>query len=613
MKNTLIKYTIAGVMASVSTFAHAQFHQQIAVDGKYIPEIIRIDRINTYPAAQRFQLDTKSLNYETKGVPAAFSPRLISMEATGWRDSHIFDHSRGYVDFGLGSWLNSTLSAGYRFIDSDNSTLGIRLQHNSISLWKPNLSVASRDVKQWRYDESLGLYGSHKFNGYGRLSASAGWHFGYFDYYGYNPVNYNSATTVLKAPEQILNDAAARIGWESIFAEDAIAWNASAGIRYFGYRSACAYGAPASRPETGGSRESDINIEAGVKFPTSSKSAVGIDLDSHILCYGGYSETTIFSYERPDNYGIVTLTPYYRFVIDRFNLKIGAALDFAIHAGAETNRYGAFHMAPDVAIDYDGGAARLFLHMAGGSNLHTLASGYDLDYYQNPILASTRPTYSPLDGDFGVTFGPFGGFSAGARFAFRLSRGEYLGGWYMTSLNYGANPSPKLPAYGLTSNSPMTYSYSPAETINMHGWSTGLNLSYDFGNILKLEANGDYQPQHGETGYFNGYDRARWTADLSATSTPINRLNLKLSYNYRGVRRIYTYGQSLNDKNIPESTLCSMRLPDITMLNFGASYGITDKFSIWAQGDNLLNRHDEKLPCLPLQGITLTGGVSIIF
>lgn len=331
------------------------------------------------------------------------------------------------------------------------------------------------------------------------------------------------------------------------------------------------------------------------------------------MCYSGYSAGGIFTYACPGDYGIVTLTPYYRFAIDRFNLKIGADLDFAVNAGPEGDRYGVFHVAPDVAVDYNAGAARLFLHMAGGSTLHTLAAGYDLDYYQNPVLEGTRPTYSPLDGDFGVTFGSFGGFSAGARFAFRVARGEYLGGWYMTRLNCGDSACSGLPEAGLSALAPMSYPYSSAETIDMHGWSAGANLSYDFGNALRIDAHGNYQPQRGESGYFNGYDRARWTAGVAAVSNPVGRLHLKLSYDYRGVRSIYTFARCVNDKNVSESVLCSRRLPDLTMLNFGASYGITDRISIWAQGDNLLNRHDEKLPGLPLQGITVAGGVSFIF
>ena len=55
------------------------------------------------------------------------------------------------------------------------------------------------------------------------------------------------------------------------------------------------------------------------------------------------------------------------------------------------------------------------------------------------------------------------------------------------------------------------------------------------------------------------------------------------------------------------------RLPDITLLNLGASYAFTDRFSLWAQADNLLNRHDDFLPSLPQNGIIITGGFSFLF
>lgn len=59
--------------------------------------------------------------------------------------------------------------------------------------------------------------------------------------------------------------------------------------------------------------------------------------------------------------------------------------------------------------------------------------------------------------------------------------------------------------------------------------------------------------------------------------------------------------------------LLSKRLPDITYLNLGASYGITSNFTVWVQADNLLNRHDELLPGLPQQGVRLAAGFGVTF
>lgn len=612
---TMNLHKISLLSAAVFTMAtaSAQYNQSISVDGKYVPEVFRLDRINSFPKQVKFSLETTPLTYDGKSVPAAFAPRLLPLPATGWRDSRDFSDSRGYLELGAGSWLNSTLSAGYRFIDKPGTTLGIRLQHNSTSLWKPEISEQMKDTKMYRYDESIGIYGAHDFNGKGRLQGAVDWHIGNFNYYGYDPQwkAYDRAASdnAPKAPTQTLNDLSVRLGWQSPDKPDNISWNAQAGVRYFGYRA--------------GGRETDINILGGVSFPTSSKSTIGIDLNTNILLYNQTKPSeTRFPAWQPDNYGMLTLTPYYSFSRDRLLVRIGADIDLAFNAGEnnmdggrDDSGYSFFHIAPDIKLDYLAGPVAFYLHALGGSRLNTLAGNYELDYYQTPALGSSRPVYSPLDGSFGATFGPFSGFSAGVDFAFRISRGEYLGGWYQEWLNRRGSAAPGLPETIFIDNAErdLSYSYSNDQRYNLHGFSIGARAAYDLGKIIKLEAKGNYQPQNGTSGYFNGYDRPRWTASISAETNPWSTLKLKLAYDYRGVRNIYTMG-SYNGGLISDAeALVSRRLPDITYLNFGASYGITSNFNVWIQADNLLNRHDELLPGLPQQGVRLAAGFGVTF
>ena len=620
----------AAALAALSLFsplqAAAQFDQSIAVDGKYTPEIIRLDRINAFPRQERFALETRPLDYDASGVTASFAPSIVRMGATGWQDSRIPSSFKGYVDLGLGSWLNSTLSAGYRFINSDETTLGVKLLHNSTSLWKPEILSGSA-IRQKRYDESAGIFGSHIFPGYGRLDAEIDCHFGYFNYYGYAPAPVTCGDpSSPKAPTQSLNDLSARVGWTSSKERDDLEWNVSAGARYFGYRRFYIPALDADinclQPAVSGltpSRETDINIRGGISIPGSSKSRFGIDLNADVLLYSGLdsgkSRTAILppEYSAPDNYALITLTPYYRFSISRLNLRIGARVDIAAKAGEEGDRYSALHFAPDVTLDSDAGAAQLYLHLLGGSRLHTLASESMLDYYSCPTLLSTRPVYSPLDGSFGASFGPFSGFSAGVEFAFRVSRGEYLGGWYQEFLNnIDGMPAAGLPATA-DNGKDIFYNYLNTSAINMHGFSLGAKVSYDMGRFLKLKGNVNYQPQNGRKGFFNGLDRPRLTAAISAESNPWSTLGLTLSYTYRGVRKAYITGQYIADNRLPREILASRRLPDITYLNFGASYGFSNNLTLRVQADNLLNRHDEILPGLPTQGLTLSAGLSFLF
>lgn len=619
------------LIAAASLPAAAQYDQDINVEGKYVPEIINHDRIGLFPRPVRFPLEKSTLDYSLSGVNADFHPQLVPISATGWNASRQWSNHRGYVELGLGSWLESTLSAGYRIIDSRESALGVRLQHNSTSLWKPNVAPEMSDTRMWRYDEAVGVYGHHTFGDKGRLDAALDYHIGNFNYYGYIPISLNpsdligtqSASDAPSAPSQTLNDIAARVAWHSPASLDNICWNAGASVRYFGYRSLYFNGRDDASSAYGlfrlpASRETSVGLDAGILFPTSTKSALGIDLDASLVTYADNSGDTgtspLFRLpSQPDSYGMVSLTPFYRFTRSRLNIRIGAQIDLAFNAGPEADRYSTFHIAPSVKLDYNAGPVSFYLHALGGSRLNTLAANCELDYYQNPAVYSTTPVYSPIDSRLGVTFGPFSGFHAGFDVAYRISRGQHLGGCYQLMLNHaGFDPE----AYGLPSSidgKAIAYDFTPDTRLNLHGLSVGLNLGYDAGRYFRINAEGRYQRQNGKTGYFNGYDRPEWTADVTAESNPWSTLRLRLGYSLRAMRMMPVAAWFADTTPLNGTFLVTDRLPNTSMLNFGASYGITDNFDVWIQADNLLCRRNVYMPGLEEPGLRLAAGVGFRF
>lgn len=635
-----IRNYILTTVATLAFAASAQYNQTISVDGKYVPEVFRLDRINSFPKPVKFTLESTPLSYESKSVPAAFTPRLVTTEATGWHDTRALSDKRGYLDLGLGSWLNSTLSAGYRIIDNSSTTFGVRLQHNSTSLWKPKVSNIVPDTKMWRYDECLGLYTAHNFSGKGTLSASADYHFGRFNYYGFNPTtiheNYSShVTREPKAPQQTMNDGALSISWEAPRKVEHINWNVGFDARYFGYLYYFdpIHDVPFPQPvydkctlRTNGSNETALSLHGSVDFPLSTSSFIGLDINDTWMIYYNANNQEFYP-ESPANYNLLTLTPYYSFKRDRLLVRLGADIDIASNAGDveypfyqkpdEVQKYATLHVAPDVKLDYLTGPVSFYFHALGGSRLHTLASGYELNYYQSPGLSNSRPVYTPLDATLGISFGPFSGFSASAHLAYRISRGEYLGGWYMARLNNGnTNPGLENLPQEITINGypeHLYYYLYDDFQYNIHGVSLGASLKYDLGKIIKIKAKGTYQPQNNEKGYFNGYDRPQLTADITAETNPWSTLKLKAGYSFRGKRAIYTKAEHYGNLYEQNFTLVSCKLPNLSNLSFGASYGISDNFNVWVQGDNLLNRHDVTLPGLPQQGICLYAGCGITF
>lgn len=608
----ICKSTYLTVLLSATSIlsASAQYDQDFNVEGKYTPQFIPQERISVFPVPVKFAVEKSTLQYSLTGVNANFTPQAIPIVATGWRDTRRIDDSRGYVDLGLGSWLDGTLSAGYRFVDSEKSTLGVRLQHNSTSLWKPKLGNRVMDVKRFGYDESIGLYGNHVFDGKGRLDAAIGYHLGYFNYYGYNPevpigINYDRRAD---APTQTLNDVAARVGWTSPAAIDDISWHAGAGVRYFGYRRFYIPGEGADPEAVRGPRETDLSLDAGVSFPTSSKSSLGIDMDAHLFTYGGYGDVSL---KAPSTYGAISLTPYYGFNRAGVNIRIGARIDLAMNAGDPGDRYRTFNIAPSVRVDYSTGPVALFVDLGGGNDLHSLACDRGNDYYQVPLILSTKPSYSPLDARLGITFGPFSGFHAGFEFAYRITNDQDYFGWYNVMLSGRNGDDIGLPQ-SLDGRAVKFFpSYEMGHDIS--GYSLGLNVGYDAGRYFKFDFKGTYQPQGVSHAYFNGMDRARWTADAKIETNPWSTLKFMLGCDFRGVRRFPVEGTYYWNGNVEDTFTYLYRVSDWLSLNFGASYGITDDLNVWIQADNLTGRHNILAPGLPTPGVTLAAGLGFRF
>lgn len=598
-------------LLSTGTDVSAQLNESISVEGRYEPEVVKLDRVNIFPESHDFTLTTSPLDFSEKGVETPFTPFAAPLEVTGWRATRNVSDYKGYLDFGLGSYLKSTLSAGYRFIDRNDMTAGVRLQHNSTSLGHARLEQGKALSPRFRYDEDLGIFASRRFSEKGRLDAAIDYHLGYFNYYGFKPL-WEAIPAITSAPTQTLNDLAARVSWHSPAVRDNLSWNAAAGVRYFGFRemyvpfpgnrAALSGEVPADmRLESSeATRETDVRVEGGLNFPLSRGSSIGMDLDASILLYAGEKES------RPDNYSLIGLHPYYRFAADALNVRIGAALDFT--PGIDTEKFSFFHAAPEIKADYNAGPASLYLHLLGGTRANTLASQYEEDYYCSPQLTCNTPLYSPLDAALGVTFGPYSGFSAGMKIAYRVTRHQPLRGWYMAMLNYS-----DIPGSGFLP-SQYTMQYGEGAEMNLHGFSFGLNAAYDFGRVCRIEGDMTYQPQKQNRGYFNGLDRPRITADAAVTVNPWSTLKFRLSYNYRGVRNIYGEVFDSNEKDLAKAyTVESMRLPDLTLLNAGVSYSFSRTISVWLQADNILGRHDMVLPQQPLQGFALTAGAGFLF
>ena len=617
---TMKHYILAMVMAgcAMPLWAQSELRGSVEVEGRYLPDVIRQDRIFMRPTRANFSLASTPLNYEYRGLEVNFTPSYLALPALGWNDNRKPVETKGYVDLMAGSWLNANLSAGYTLIDTPRSLLGVKLQHNSTSLSKPDMSEPTANRRRKLYDQTIGIFGHHRFGNAGTLSADIDYNLAYFNYYGfYAPIF--AQPEEHPTPTQTLNNVRFNTAWQSPTEGNKFSWNAALGVDYLSYRSLqlTTVTSGVMIPLTHhlkGEKETDLHLSGGVKYNFNTKSSLHAHLRADYLLYSNPAQE-IFT---ADNYGNINILPGYRFQIKGFNLDLGANIDLTFNAGPKGNRFSTFHIAPALKVDYKAGPAGLYLHALGGTELNTLSATRTLDYYALPAIANTRPVYTPLDARIGANFGSFSGFSAGVFVGYKVSKKQPLAGWYTTWLNNGTHLPDRL-SYNKIGNVVFHPDYSGAFGMDVKGFNFGAMLDYRLGNTLHLRAEGSYQPQNGETGWFNGLDRPRWLLQAQASVSPISCLDINVGYEYRGIRNAYLAltrplfpGMEVDGQSVMLS-YGKLRLPDVTNLKVGATWRATSRLAITLQAENLLNRHIEVLPDLKSQGITLLGGFQFLF
>lgn len=584
--------------------ARAQFSGNVSVEGQYAPLIIETERLNTYPQGQRFELPEVSIAYDMQGVVTDFRPGILSMGANGRKVDRPWTRRKGFIDFRMGSWLNTDLEAGYAILSDNRRELDVSLDFSSSSLYRmAGVPETFATLKRKRlYSGSLGLDYSQLLGAEGLLQAGGEYGLSYFNYYGTTvPLSSlpGAAAGNLAVPYQTANRAKAYVNYLSS-PSTVRGWHAEASVNYLGYRRL--YGPAPDFDRMKGDRETHLSLGGGYAFNFAECNAIAVDAKGDFLFYGSQTArqpilTSISDKSR--NYGIINLTPTYR--LEKNRLKVRAGVDMAVCYGATGYEPddARFYVAPDVSLQYSLPCnIGISLTATGGTTPSTLAMREKFDRYQLPYMLWTQPLYSPLDARLGVSAGPFAGFSATASFRYAIAKNTPVGGWYQQFL--GAYPV----ATSFLSGS--LYSAN-RQTVDLKGLEANLSLKYSYGSLLAVEMTGTYTPQKGERGVFNGFDRARWTLATKLDVKPISKLNIELGYDYRGVRNCYFYESQALPGVPPE--LRAWRLPDITDLNAKVSYKLLDNLDIYCRADNMLNRHVDWLPGLQTEGVVVQGGI----
>lgn len=611
-------------VAGVFTLSGQELTGSLTAQGNYKPEIRKHNRISGLPMHVNGEVPQGELPVSLEGVPTTIIPSLSAMLASD-KGLGLPASYKGYLDVYAGSYLNTSVSAGYRFLDTRDATFGAYFQHNSSSLYRPDLTSVSNEEPDRKklYDETIGLYGSCRTGEAGLLSAEATYRLGYFNYYS---GVVSPAGLPVPAPSQTLNDFRVKGVWQMTRPENGLFVDGGVDYRYFGYRRFYMplNAASSIRPP----KENDLQLKALLGYRMGASGTFSLNAQARLLFYSNRDWTEGIEVTGPfrmpclqgesagrepqlTNYGIVSLTPGYSYVSGAWSLRAGAQVDLSwnITDPGDSDRFSNVHVAPDVAVSYSASKATVYMSATGGVTPNTLAGLSELDRYQSPALQGILPVYRPIEATLGLHLGDYNGFSAGVHASYAIANNTPLSGWYaywMHGVEPEVSPEPEI-----------------LSTLSLKGFSLGADLGYKLGTLLAVDGSVAYQRQSGEHGYFNGLDRPRWVVSAAATVSPIDGLSVGLSYTYRGVRSLCigktqqaaaggVQGQTDHNFEAGRSVI-SMRLPDIYDLGASVAYTLKGRYTFSARVENILQCDDRLIPVMPTEGMSIIGGVSILF
>lgn len=563
-------------LAVIQASAQQSLDESIAVDGRYAAEVIRMERISSYPAEYPLRVSREKLPYDLAPLTSDFSPSLYPLPVPGMER----DSKRGYLDAAIGSWLNSELRAGGWILPPSQSSpwaLGAWIRHSSTSLWKPKTSDGLRLHKRYDYNEALGLQAARRLNNGQSIEARLDYGVRYFDYF-----------MVPEAPTQTINRIKGDVSWNAAPGA-AIDHRLGLSVSHFAYRDMVIPGVEVPWEP---SRETTLHLYglvSGCPGGTKADPEEG-SLTLKGDAYGVFGSTG-------GDYGLISLTPSYGMNLNGLHFDAGVRVDLSVKAGTKSDPFSAFHLAPAVNVWFPTSHFTFYAKVTGGSELQTLWKRSELSQWLSPYEFSHTPIFAPVDAAIGFNAGPAAdvmrGIEGGLQIRWKAVSHLPFYGWYPTAMMLGAQEGLEL----------MTLNSLPT---TLHGIEISGRLAWSLRDVANAEIKLAYTPQHNTRGFFNGIDRPRWTGSAMVAVRPASRLTLSAGLDWRGVRNIYgIFGEGESQQGY--------RLPDWLSLRLEADWTITKNISVGAGAYNLTNRKNVELPGVPTEGITGAARISWLF
>jgi hypothetical protein len=269
-----------------------------------------------------------------------------------------------------------------------------------------------------------------------------------------------------------------------------------------------------------------------------------------------------------------------------FSLSLGATLGYS---SDEIGGVGKGMINPALRVGYAVVPEKFQLYAGLGGAIQRVTR-YDLSQ-ENPWLApgqTLADTHAGPTVYAGFSSAPVSGLELAARATFGRSRNLYF---YRNSL-------------ADTSKFDLVYDTTTINVVNVHA-----EALYSASEKVRVGFKADYN-HYGVKSLAQAYGRPAFLGTLYATYNVFDKLLLGANFYYYSAN--YGIGRE-SRRDFPGYAIVDRQTNSVVDLSLRADYRITPKFSIFALGNNLTNRHYQRYLNYQSQGINVIGGVTYSF
>ncbi len=586
MKTIYKSLQVAGIAAllSIPVTIIAQennnLSRELTLEREYDPSVQDANKVSTLPAVKEPVVKKMPIDYSTFTIPTEPQREIGILPSGSIMTDMRYNKRRGYLNFGIGTYLNINGDAGYHILNTEKDQLNLFFSHRSTNGNIKYIQDFMNDekIKAKLNDNIGGINYRHKFD-QAVLKLGAKYGYSAFNYYGLpygNGISIDTTYHTDRETNQVNQLISLNAGVESN-AEASVGYLLDLDYTNFSYK----YGL---NKDMDGITEHSIGAKGGLNAAFGGNQRIGI---AGKFNYFNYSLPTINSTLYTPvfkNYFEGTISPYYKVEGDNWNVKLGVNAMFI--TGDESK----FFVSPNIAADIVfGGKTVLYLNADGeiGSNSAYMMSRENR--YINPYNR-ILPSRTWLDATVGLKSGGVPGFWFNIFGGYKITDNDYF--FIPTFYNTGfANVSNVLPGKSKLFRGGIEMKYAYQQFIELA--LKGVYNHWDVSNDMLLTP--------GENIKHKAYGRPKAEITAGINVIPLERLSLKLDYYLATGRDIY----------LPNAI--SEKMNDINELNFTGSYNFNDTFGAYVKLNNILFQKYEVIYGYPMQGFNVMAGININF